>query len=131
MHALWGGIYSEMTTGPPAIHTTCGGNVFAESAPQGTAPPYVVWNLIVEDAELQFVERFEDVEVQFNLFSDDDLVTEINTMRTQLTALLDDTVMTVAGYTVHPLRRQFAIPLPRGPKGVRQYSISYKVLLEA
>ena len=104
--------------------------MYSRYAPQGVAFPYAVVSLPVELGDWMFVENFDDIDVQFNLFSQSTSETEIGTMLTNLRARFDDTTLTVAGYTFLYCQYERAIALSDPELNIRQYSVFYNILLQ-
>ena len=104
--------------------------MYSRYAPQGVAFPYAVVSIPTALADWMFVEEFDDVDVQFNLFSQSTSEVEIGTMLTDLRARYDDTTLTVAGYTFLYCQYDRAIALSTPELDIRQYSVFYNILLQ-
>ncbi len=104
--------------------------MYSRYAPQGVVFPYAVVSLPVEMSDWMFVEKFEDIDVQFNLFSQSTSETQIGTMLANLWARYDDTTLTVGGYTFLYIQRERSIALSDPELNIRQYSVIYNVLLQ-
>ena len=107
-----------------------GGRMYSRYAPQGVAFPYAVVSIPFGLSDWMFVERFDDVDVQFNLFSQNTSETEIGTMLTNLRARYDDTTLTVAGYTFLYMQHERSLALSDPELNIRQYSVFYNILLQ-
>lgn len=90
--------------------------------------PYSVVSIITDNPDWTFTEDFEDVLIQFNLFSDDPVCTEIGATFAALKAAFDKYDLVISDGTT--------ISLERGPanlirtEGVWQLNVSYKIKIE-
>ncbi len=89
-----------------ALYNDVGGRIFLDTAPEGTEFPYVVFFIVSDVPEKTFTEDFENIIIQFSLFSASAGVTEISTMYNDLTAVLDECSLTITGYTHIWMNRQ-------------------------
>lgn len=133
MKALFDGIYGLFTGDPtPSINTTLDGQMWPDEAPQNTSRPYAVFFDAGASYGFQFTEESEEIAVQFNAYAD--TRAEIETIRTQLTALFDwcEASITVTGYTCTWFKREFARSFPSADpqEGKMQLSVLYRVRLE-
>lgn len=128
MKALFTGIYNLFTTGSPAIYTNLSGKLYLTEAPQNTTFPYMVYYLVSNDYDYQFVEDFEVFLIQFNIFDDNASASNIGTYFENLKTLYDWATPTVSGYSVVRMVREFA-QLARDDD-VWQYSVQYNVWLK-
>jgi len=130
MKNLLTAIYSKFTTGPPTIYTNLGGKMYLAEAPQDTAMPYCVYDLISDVPEYHFGFQHESVLIQFSIYTDDSSATNVMTYGTNLKALYDNCSMSVSGYTHIDFNRDQSDRLLRDPEGETwQWSVDYTVLL--
>jgi len=88
----------------------------------------MVYYLVSNDYDYQFVEDFEVFLVQFNIFDDNASASNIGTYFENLKTLYDWATPTVSGYSVVRMVREFA-QLARDDD-VWQYSVQYNVWLK-
>ena len=99
------------------------------SAPQDTPYPFGVFQMISDVADYNFSDDFEDVLIQFKLFSDvSGSSIELIGMFNALIKVFDFAVMTVSGHKTVSMVRQTAEKLKI--EDVWQYTILYRLLLE-
>ncbi len=77
--------------------TSIGNRFYDTEAPQGAAYPYVVYLIITDIKDWQFVERFEDVSIQFSIFSTTSSSGEAKDIYTKLVALFDEQYLNIGG----------------------------------
>gem|GEM_PF-3826373 len=128
MNALLTAIFNRFTGSD--FSADIGGRMYSRYAPQGVAFPYAVVSIPFGLSDWMFVERFDDVDVQFNLFSQNTSETEIGTMLTNLRARYDDTTLTVSGYTFLYCQHERSLTLSDPELNIRQYSVFYNILLQ-
>ncbi len=133
MIALLTGIFTKFTTGPPAIHTSLGGRMYSRYAPENTAYPYGVVTIPTMEGDWTFDREavFDDVDIQFNLYSQSSSETEIGALYVNLRALYDDTTLTVGGYIFLYMQYDRAWQLSDPEEDVRGYVIQYNVLIQS
>ena len=128
MNALLTAIFTRFSGSD--FSTDIGGRMYSRYAPQGTPFPYAVVSIPVDLGDWMFVERFDDLDVQFNLFSQSTSETEIGTMLTNLRSRYDDTTLSVTGYTHLYCQFERAVALSDAEENIRQYSVFYNILLQ-
>ena len=104
--------------------------MYSRYAPQNTPFPYAVVFIPTAINDWMFIEKFDDVDVQFNLFSQSTSEVEIGTMLTDLRARYDDTTLTVAGYTFLYCQFDNLWQLSDPEQNIRQYAVQYNILLQ-
>lgn len=136
MTPLFTGIYDEFTGS--TLATQIGGRFFPHEALQGAEFPYVVYSLISDTTDYVMCPsdgamNFDDIIIQFDLFSKKhgNDSTEVGTMFTNLKAIYDWTRLTVAGYANHYMRRDFSHLARDIDEKIWQYTVQYRVFLEA
>jgi len=77
--------------------TSIGNRFYDTEAPQGAAYPYVVYLVVTDIKDWQFVERFEDVSIQFSIFSTASSSGEAKDIYTKLVALFDEQYLNIIG----------------------------------
>jgi len=76
--------------------TSIGNRFYDTEAPQGAVYPYVVYLIVSDVKDWQFVERFEDVLIQFSIFSTASSSGEAKDIYTKLLALFDEQYLNIA-----------------------------------
>lgn len=77
--------------------TSIGNRFYDTEAPQGAAYPYCVYLIVTDIKDWQFVERFEDVSIQFSIFSSASSSGEAKDIYTNLVALFDEQYLNIGG----------------------------------
>lgn len=110
-----------------------GGRLFKGRATSGAEYPYAVFFMVTNIPEKTFSENYEDVIIQFSLFSSTSGTTEIENMYTHLKALYDECVLSITGATLIWMKRDNAVFLvedhttPSGTAQVYAYHIDYSI----
>lgn len=132
MKDLTTGIYTLFNT-TNSFNTAIGGRLFKGRAPVGTVLPYAIFFVVSDVYDPTFSEDFEDVLIQFSLFSDASSSTEIEDMYIALKALYDNTSFPVTGNTVINMQRQHAgftsveADMVSGSEAYWQYDVDYEI----
>ena len=103
MKKLSEGIYTLFTGS--AFATDVGNRLFKGQAPDGSDFPYSVYLFISDVPEYTFSEAYENVMVQFSIFSSAASSAEIEDALTHLKSLYDDCALSVTGYATVWMRR--------------------------
>lgn len=126
-------IYSKFSGSD--LSTAIGGRLFKGQAPDGADYPFCVFFVVTDTPDRTFTEDFQDVVVQFSLFSITSGTTEVENLYNYLNALYDDkTPFGVTGSTLIWMRRSQANFLvedhttPTGTQRVWAYHVDYEVL---
>lgn len=112
------------------------GRLYKNRAPEGAPYPYLVYAVIVGDPEYTFSENYEDVTVQFDIFSKDASTTEIENIFTALTALFDNISFNPTAERVLEMQRQsYSLTseehyVTTAEIQVYHYTVDYNVYLE-
>jgi len=80
-----------------ALAARIGSRLYKGRAPEGATFPYAVYTIISDVPERTFTEDFENVLVQFSLFSTESGTTEIEDMYSDLIALYDEPEFIIDG----------------------------------
>ena len=114
-----------------------GGRLFKGRAPQGAQYPYAVYLIVSNAPEKTYTEAFENVLIQFSLFSAASGSTEIEGMYSDLISLYDECEMTIPGglSTLIWMKRENAtlmvedhtVPPPGSMIQVWHYAVDYMV----
>lgn len=122
-------LYSKFITIPNTLNASIGGRMYHTQAPQNAVFPYVVFSFVSQVPEYTFDTSFEDVRIQFSIFSLEQSVQEIETIKEALHTLYDWCSLSVTGYA-HIYMRRFASRLVRDDRPSWNYSVDYKVFVE-
>ena len=128
MQALFESIWSKYNNDTTGLKAAINGMYFTE-APQGTAYPYGVYNLISDVPSWTFDADMENYLIQFNIFDDDSSSTDINTASKALTDLYDwCTDLNTSGYSNIYMKRELSL-LTR-ESDIWNYSVSYRLEIQ-
>ena len=112
MQVLFESIYRKFTdsTGAGSLYAELGGRMHFAEAPQGSAYPYGVYNLISNVPSWTFDADMENYLIQFNLFDNSTSGSaKINTTSKALTDLYDWCVdLNTSGYSNIYMKREFS-----------------------
>jgi len=120
-----------------AFMISIGNRFFDTEAPPGAEFPYCVYLIVSDVKDWQFVERFEDVLIQFSIFSKASSSGEVKDIYTLLLALYDEQYLTVGGMTqflwlwrnnLTTMRDE--VTTPAGTVGVWHYAIDFDCYYE-
>jgi len=126
--AIWGQLAGS------AFSTDIGGRLFKGQAPPGTSYPYAIYLVVTDVPQRTFTELYEEVLVQFSLFSTASGTTEVENMYTDLKTLYDEKPFTITGSTLIWMRRSntsFIVEDHTTPTGTQQvfaYHCDFEVL---
>ena len=116
-----------------ALSTDVGGRIFLDEAPEGTEYPYIVFMIVSDTPDKTFTEIYEDVLVQFSLYSASASAAEISTMYADLKALFDECALTITGSTLVWMWRSNLttmvdeITTPAGTSTVKHWAVDFDV----
>lgn len=133
MKNLTTAIFSKMTSSTD-LYADIGGRLYKGRAPEGAAYPYIVYMVVSDMPWKTFSEDYEDVLIQFSLFSISPSSTEVEDMFTHLKSLYDECSLSITGATLVWMKRQNAILMvedhttPTGTQQAWHYSVEYEVL---
>lgn len=114
--------------------TAIGSRLYKGRAPEGAAYPFAVFFVVTNTPEKTFSEDYENVIVQFSLFSSASGTTEIEDMYTHLKALYDECSLTITDATLVWMQRDNAVFLaedhttPSGTTQVWVYHVDYSIM---
>lgn len=86
--------------------TAIGGRLYAYESPQNPTYPYCVFEQISGLQDRDFLDKLEDVLIQFTLVDSADTIATIADAETKMFALFDDAALTITGYTHITMDRQ-------------------------
>lgn len=124
---VWG---SGIDWADDSIYTKLSGQLYHTITPQSKTWPYGVFSFVSDVYEYQFVEDFENVLVQFDLYSNNSSPMEVEKLFTNLKDYFDNCSLTVAGYTHFKMVRQNSRIMWEDTVKVWHRTVEYRVLLE-
>lgn len=125
MQVLFEAIYDYYLTTTLADILT---GLYNTEAPQDAVFPYGVFSLVSDVPEGTFTEDFENCLIQFNLFSNAALATEVCNAFESLKTAFDSYDLIVAGYRTVSLTREVANMIK--VEKIWQYNVTYRLLIQ-
>ena len=126
------GVYSKFTETTGGVHNSLhiavSGRMYHTEAPQDVEFPYIVFSFISQVPEYTFSDDFENVVVQFSIFSLQNSSLEVEDLRSKLMTLYDWTTLTVTGYSNIYMRR-ISNRLLRDDRPSWHYAMDYRVFV--
>jgi hypothetical protein len=113
-----------------AFSTAIGARLYSRFVPDAPTFPYGVVVLPGTEHDWNFSDDFEEVDVQFSIFSNSTSESEITSILTNLLTLYDDCTLTITGYTSVYMQRERIISMGDAENGVRQFTVIYNLLIE-
>ena len=113
-----------------------GGRIFCDEAPDETEFPYIVFFIVTNIQDDTFVEKLEEITVQFSLYSTSNGLSEITTMYSDLRSLFDGQLLNLSEDTcIWMVRQNLAtmfddITTPQGTVGLRHWAVDYSILVQ-
>jgi len=132
MKNLTTAIYGQLAGS--AFATDIGSRLYKGQAPEGATYPYCVFLVVTDTPDHDFSNDFEDVIVQFSLFSITSGTTEIEGMFTDLKTLYDEKSFSIIGSTLIWMRRGTTVfqvedhITPTGTQRVWAYHCDFEIL---
>ena len=123
-----------------ALSTDTGGRIYLDQYPADETPPtypYIVYFIVSGTPEKTFTEDFENILLQFSLFSSSPGAAEITTMFNDLKSLFDECAMTITSSTLVWMKRQNLttmtddITTVSGTQMVKHWAVDYEIMTEA
>lgn len=132
MTPLLTGIYTLFAAEPHnTFYTAIGGRMYHAEANQGATFPYCVVSTISHEHDWNFTDTFENVLVQFSIFTNESSASNIGAHWGKLIALFDDASITVSGYSQVNLYREQSRLLRDPGNNVWHYATDYEVVIQA
>jgi len=119
-----------------ALSSDVGGRIYLDQAPDGAEFPYIIYFIVTNVPEKTFSEDYENILIQFSLFSSSSSATEITTMYTDLKALFDECSMTITDNTLIWFRRENLttmiddITVADATVSVKHYAVDYSLIVQ-
>jgi len=127
MKVLFDAIKAKFNIDNP-LKTDLSGRLYFMQAPQTAVFPYCVYSPISDMYEYNFTADFENIVVQFSIFSTDENAVNIESYFGHLKDLYDWGVLSVTGYTHVYMRREQSRLLKDDRAWHRQ--VDYRIFLE-
>jgi hypothetical protein len=130
-------IYSKFTELIGGVHNAAyiavGGRFFKGFAIQGTAFPYVTYNMVSGTQDYTFTTYFETERIQFDIYSNSESSTEAENIFTYMRVLFDFCKLSVAGYDHLWMKRDLSRLLREEDENfhVWHYVVDYMVYTES
>ncbi len=131
LKAIWNRFSTTSTGAHTLAYQRSGGKMYFSEAREGTVMPYMTYHMISDSHDWQFMTDYEDITVQFSLYSETDLPTEIMNLVDGVKATFDDKVLDSSGYAHTYMIRgmsqlmKFADVLPG--KSIWQATVDYDI----
>jgi hypothetical protein len=110
MKVLFDAIYAKFTAiqgeARNSFYTDMGGRMYFMRAVQDAVFPYCVYRMVSNMYEYQFSEDFENITLQFSIFSIDESAVNVEKYFTDLKTLYDWCTLSITGYTHVYMRRE-------------------------
>lgn len=131
MTPLITGIYSKFIAAPANdFYTALSGRLYHAEAPQSTTFPYAVVFTVSHEHDWTFEDTFEDVLIQFSIFTQERSAANAGIFWGYLTTLYDDAVITISGYSqIYMIRDQSRL-IRDEESNVWHYSVDYDCKVE-
>lgn len=116
------------------------GRIWLDKVPDDDQPvtyPYIIYFIVSDVPDWTFKESFEDILIQFSLFSASSGLTEITTMYNDLKALFDDCAMSITSDTLIWFRRENTtmmvdeILVGDATQSVRHWAVDYEIKIQS
>jgi len=117
-----------------SLSSDVGGRIYLDQAPEGCEFPYAVMQIVSDVPDHTFTEDFENIIIQFSLFSSSSGATEITGMFADLKTLFDECSLTITGSTLVWMKRTNLttmvddITVSDGTQQVRHWAVDYEVM---
>jgi len=134
MNEVLTAIYNRVVAEPHNnFYNAISGRYYSYEAPQNSTFPYAVAHTLPEtyaDWTFQADQQFDEILIQFDLYSDTRSASEVGTVYNHLKALFDWCSLTISGYTHLFMKREFAVRERLPEEGVWRYTVQYRVMVE-
>lgn len=88
-----------------ALSDDVGGRIYLDEAPDEAAYPRIVFLIVTDVPEKTFTEDYENIDIQFSLYSISESPAEIVDMHADLKTLFDECSLTITGSTLVWMKR--------------------------
>lgn len=108
--------------------TAISSQFYLNTAPQGISKPYAVYSMITDTTDYNFTSTFDEALIQIDII-DDNQSSDILDTADKCMTLFDDCLLTVAGYQVIKMERDFNWFIEDADEEIQRYTIQYSVNL--
>lgn len=133
MNALFAAIMTHFALVPGSgFYNDIGGRMYLDVAPQESTFPYAVFFMAADENDPDFTDEHEDIEIQFNIFTQDNSGLAAGTLLGSLKTMFDYAALSVTGWSQLSMIRSQVLSnndFTRVPP-IRGYSVMYDVRLE-
>lgn len=133
MKSLFQGIFTRFnSTEGQVLKNLLGGRLYNTYAPQGASFPLATVSLISDIPDGTFTEDWENVLLQFSIYSLSSSAVEVCDTFDALKVLYDDCPLVVSGYQTLYMKREFSKLLHEDDENLApwHYVVEYRVLME-
>lgn len=131
MNVVSQGIYNYHNNNQDSdLYSSIADRLYFRMGPDSATFPYVTHFLIDEVNSPMFVENYEDILVQFNVFSDSRNSSEVGTVASQVKDLYDDAIITISGWSTIMMHREWARKTWLDIEEAWMYTIQYRMIIE-
>lgn len=127
------GIYTKFTELTGGIHNSLynsvAGRMYLQQAPADAVFPYIVFSFVSGMHEFNWSSRFENVRVQFSIFSTKESAIEVEGIRGYLWTLYDLCTLSMTGYDSIYVRRESTM-LTKDDRPAWHCATDYRVYVE-
>ena len=134
MKNLTTAIYAKKTGS--TFETAINSRLYKVIAPENPTFPYAVFKVIDDTPEHTYSESYENVLIQFSLYSSTSGTTEVEDIFTKLCALYDECSLSITGETLVHMQRQSAYLISEehttinGLQKIWHYPVEYFLLVQ-
>jgi len=122
--------YNGVGVTAAALKSALTNGLWNTTAPQDTNYPYGTYSIVSLTQRINFIERYEDIIIQFNLFEDTtNSPVAINNLFDKLIAAFDFAELTVDNHTHIYMKRETSF-LTKDENNIWQYNVSYRIYLK-
>ena len=124
-------LYTKFTALPVNdLYTALSGRLYHAEAPQGATFPFCVMYIINQMGDWSFTDTFEDVAVQFSIYTNESSASNIGAYWSYLTTLFDDVNLTIAGYSDIQVHRELSQLIRDTENNIWHYATQYRFYLQ-
>jgi|WetSurMetagenome_2_1015567.scaffolds.fasta_scaffold763976_2 hypothetical protein len=122
-------IMTKFNTTPNSLYTSVGGRMYNTEAPQNVTWPYIVFSFPTRNPDYMFTSEFENVRMQFSIFSLSQSTTEVDAIGKNLQTMFDWCALSVSGY-FHVFMRRINNTQRKDDRPSWINVIEYRVMVE-
>lgn len=134
MKELFTGLHSKFTALSGGLHNAAhialSGRLYNTVAPQGSAYPYAVFQLVSGAPDWTFTEDFESALIQISIFDNGTSSGTVCDIYSAINDLFDNCALSVSGYDHIYMWRESNQLIRDEEEGTWQYIVQYRIYLE-